>query len=244
MRRREFISLLCGAVAAWPLTADAQRQAMVVVGFLTARSPGEADHLISAFRQGLEEAGYVEGGNIQVEYRWAEGRNSRLPALARDLVRRRVAVIAATGTPPTLAAKAATDTIPIVFSVAVDPVKIGLVASLSRPGRNATGVAQFSDVLATKHLELLTDLVPSATVIGFLVDPNYPDTEARSRNVEQAGILLGRRVVTLNASDEREIDKAFMALIQQQIRGLLVDNVALLNSHRDQIVTLAHTPSR
>jgi putative ABC transport system substrate-binding protein len=150
-----------------------------------------------------------------------------------------VTVIAATGTPPTLAAKAATATIPIVFSVAVDPVKAGLVASLSRPGGNATGVAQFSDVLATKRLELLSDLVPAAKVIGFLVDPNYPDTYARLRKVEDAGRRLGSRIVVLNASDDREIDKIFMALNQQQIGGLLVDNVALFNSRRYQIVALA-----
>jgi putative ABC transport system substrate-binding protein len=238
VKRRAFITLLGGA-AAWPLAVQAQQPAMPVVGFLNSVSPGPFARMVAGFQQGLREAGYVEGQNVTVEYRWAEGQNDQLPALAADLVARQVAVIAATGGPaPVLAAKAATSSIPIVFVSGVDPIKAGLVASLNRPGGNITGVSPLLSALGSKRLELLHSLVPKAAVIGVLVNPNY-DPDAQVRDVQVAADTIGLQVKVLPASSVEEIDKAFAAASQQAVAALFVANDPYLDSHRDQIIALA-----
>jgi putative ABC transport system substrate-binding protein len=238
MRRREFITLLGGA-AAWPLAARAQQTAMPVIGFLNSVSPAPFARMVAGFQQGLREAGYVEGQNVAVEYRWAEGQNDRLPVLAADLVGRQVAVIAATGGPaPVLAAKAATSSIPIVFVSGADPVKAGLVASLNRPGGNITGVSPLLSALGSKRLELLHLLVPKAAVIGVLVNPNY-DADAQVRDVQTAADTIGVQVKVLPATSIEEIDKAFATASQQAVAALFVANDPYLDSQRDQIIALA-----
>jgi putative tryptophan/tyrosine transport system substrate-binding protein len=212
---------------------------MPVVGFLNSVSPGPFARMVAGFQQGLREAGYVEGQNVTVEYRWAEGQNDQLPALAADLVARQVAVIAATGGPaPVLAAKAATSSIPIVFVSGVDPIKAGLVASLNRPGGNITGVSPLLSALGSKRLELLHSLVPKAAVIGVLVNPNY-DPDAQVRDVQVAADTIGLQVKVLPASSVEEIDKAFAAASQQAVAALFIANDPYLDSHRDQIIALA-----
>jgi putative ABC transport system substrate-binding protein len=241
VRRREFITLLGGAVIC-PLAARAQQPAMPVIGFLNNTSPETVvERSLRAFRQGLKEAGFVEGQNVAIEYRWAEGQYDRLPALAAELVRRQVAVIAATGgTPSTLAAKAATTTIPIVFAVADDPVRLGLVANLARPGGNATGVNFFVGELVAKRLELLRELVPAATRIVVLVNPaNAPNTEITLRDVEPAARAMGLQIQVLNASTSREIDSAFASLMRERPDALFVGNDAFFTSRRVQLATLA-----
>jgi putative tryptophan/tyrosine transport system substrate-binding protein len=217
LRRREFITLLGGAAFAWPLAVRAQQAAMPVVGFLSGRSPGEAASAIGAFRQGLSEIGYFEGNNVTIEYRWAEGRYDRLPALAAELVGRQVAVIAATGGEASgLAAKAATATIPIVFTMGGDPVELGLVASLNKPGGNVTGVTFIVGNIATKRLGLLRQLLPNATTITMLINPNYPATSAEVRDVQAGARSLGLQINLLNASTSREIDVALATFVSKR----------------------------
>ncbi len=240
MRRRDFITLLGVTTATWPLAARAQRPAAPVIGFLSSRSPGELAHHVGAFRQGLNEAGYVEGQNVAIEFRWADGQYDRLPLLASELVARHVTAIAAVGgNVSAAAAKAATNTIPIVFIVGDDPVKLGLVASLNRPGGNATGMSVFTTELGSKRLELLRELIPQASIIGFLTNPNYQRSATEMAAVQSAANVIGRKVLVLNASTERDIDANFATLAQQHVDALLVDADALFVSHRDQLVALA-----
>jgi putative ABC transport system substrate-binding protein len=241
MRRREFVALLGGAAAAWPLAARAQRSAMPVIGLLETRSLDEITNRLRAFRQGLRETGYIEGENLAIAYRWAEGHNDRLPTLAADLVRQQVAVIVATGSPiPALAAKAATTTIPIVFSVAQDPVRLGLVASLARPGGNLTGVNFLTGELATKQLELLRELVPAASRVNVLVNPTNPIAEIMVRDVGSAARAIGLQIqVVLNASTSREINAAFATFVRERPDALFVGNDGFFNSRRVQLSLLA-----
>src|SRR5262245_39894731 len=241
MRRREFITLLGGAAAAaWPLAARAQQPAMPVIGFLGSGTSEGFAPIVAAVRQGLEEAGYVEGRKIGIEYRWAEGQYDRLPALAADLVRRQVsAIVAPVSTPTALAAKAATTLIPIVFSIGGDPVELGLVASLNRPGGNITGVTWRSTELIAKGLELIVALVPTSTPIAALVNPANPNTEIQSRDLHAAASMLGRKVRLLSAGTEREIDSAFATLAHEGAGALLIGPDGFLYNRRDQIVALA-----
>ena len=238
MKRREFITLLGGA-ATWPVLARAQQPVMPVIGFLSSRSPGESTNDVGSFRQGLKEAGYIEGQNVHIAFRWADGQYDRLPELAAELVRSRVAVIAATGGVPSgLAAKAATATIPIV-ATAGDPVRAGLVASLSRPGGNVTAIAPLSSLLEAKRLGLLRELVPAAAVIGVLVDPNYPDTDFQLNDVQEAARTLGLQIRVVNAGSERDFEAAFVNLVQQRVDAVLVTTSTFFVSRRDQIIALA-----
>jgi ABC-type uncharacterized transport system substrate-binding protein len=239
MRRRAFIRILSGAAAAWPLAARAQQPAMPVIGFLNSASPEGYAPFVEAFRQGLREAGYVEGQNATIEYRWAEGQYDRLPTMAADLIQRKVTVLAATTTPAALAAKAATATVPIVFTTGGDPIKLGLVASLNRPGGNATGVSNLLNELGSKRLGLLRELVPAITVVATLVNPDFQDAESQLRDVETAARALGLQLIVLRASSEREIDAAFATLAQQGGAALLVATDPFFLAHRDQIVALA-----
>jgi putative ABC transport system substrate-binding protein len=235
--RREFISLLGGA-AAWPLAARAQ-QASPLIGFLNGASPEGYAPYVTAFRQGLKEAGYVEGQNVTIEYRWAEGQYDRLPALAADLVRRNVTVIAATTTPAAQAAKALTSTVPIVFTTGDDPIKLGLVASFNRPGGNATGVSHLIGELGSKRLGLLRELLPGITVITTLLNPNFPGAERQLRDAEAAAGALGLQLIVLRASTEREIDAAFATMAQQGASALVVGGDPSFVARREQIVALA-----
>jgi putative ABC transport system substrate-binding protein len=238
MRRREFITMLGGA-AVWPRVGHAQRTATQVIGFLSAVSPGQFEQRLAGFRQGLNETGYVEGQNLAIENRWAEGRYDRLPALAADLVDRRVGVIVAYTDAAALAAKATTTTIPIVFLNGDDPVKLGLVSSLHRPGENVTGVSWFGVDLGPKQLSLLHELVPNATVIALLLDQNVPDAALQATQVQEAAHTLGLQLVVLNARTDADIDTAFATLLQASAGSLIVGAGASLVNRREKIIALA-----
>src|SRR6266508_1299589 len=246
MRRRDFITLVGGAAATWPPAARAQQPAMPVIGFLNPLSPDINADYLRAFRQGLKGTGYVEGENVEIEYRWEEDQYDRLPALAADLVRRQVAVIAAFRG-AVLVAKAATMTIPIVFLAAEDPVRLGLVASLARPGGNLTGINFFSTELVAKRLELLRELLPAGTRVAVLVNPaNVSNTESTLRDVEPAARAMGLQIQVFNASTSREIDAAFATLVRERPDALFVGVNAFFDSRRVQMVQLAthhHVPT-
>jgi putative ABC transport system substrate-binding protein len=239
MRRREFITLIGGA-AAWPITARAQQPAVPAIGFLGSESPDLWTTRVRAFRRGLSEAGYVDGQNVAIEYRWAEGRYDRLPALAGDLVRQQVTVIAAPGsTPGALAAKAATTTIPIVFGTGADPVAMGLVASLNRPGGNLTGVTALTVEVLPKQLEFLHALLPTATIIVLIVNPTNPNAETESRDLQAAARILGLQLHILHASTERDFDAAFATSVKLRAGGLVIGADQFFNSRSEGLAALA-----
>ena len=239
MKRREFVTLL-GATAAWPLAARAQQPALPVVGFLHSGSPDQYARLVRAFREGLGEAGYVEGRNVAIEFRWAQGQFDRLPALAAELVARPVDVLAAVaGNQAPRAAKAATTTIPIVFAIGEDPVKEGLVPSLNRPGANVTGATFFTALLGAKRLGLLRELVPKAEVIALLVNQNSSQGQGQAKDVQEAARDLGQRLVVLNGGTDEEIDAAFASLAQNRVGALLVGADPLFDPRRDRLIALA-----
>jgi putative tryptophan/tyrosine transport system substrate-binding protein len=240
MRRREFITLLGGAAVAWPFMARAQQSAMPVVGFLHGGSPDLFANLVRAFRQGLKETGYIEGQNLAIEYRWAEGDNDKLPALAADLVHRRVALIGAPTTPAALAARAATATIPIVFFVAGDPVELGLVASLNRPGGNLTGTTTLTLEVGPKRLELLHQMIPTATNMALLVNPTSPNlAEAQVRDLRTPASAFGLQIHVLQASTERDFNTVFASLVQLRAAGLVISSDSFLFSRGEQLAALA-----
>jgi ABC-type uncharacterized transport system substrate-binding protein len=239
MRRREFIALIGSAAAAWPLAAHSQ-PVIPVVGFLNSGSLTQSAGLTEAFRRGLSENGYVEGKEVAIEYHWADGDYEKLPGLAADLVGRHVSVILAGGPPAVMAAKAATTTIPIVFTSGGDPVELGFVSSLSQPGANVTGVSFLLNELGAKRLELLRELVPAATSVGFLVNPTRPSFQSEVKNTQQAAQALGVKLVVLNASTEAEIDTAFAEFSRQGIAALLLGTDQFFVTCRDQIVALAN----
>jgi putative ABC transport system substrate-binding protein len=239
VRRREFITLLGGA-AAWPLAAQAQQPAMPVIGLLNGRSIDDAAYLVAAFRQGLNEAGYVEGQNVAIEYRWADGHYERMPAMAADLVRRQVALIAAIGDPSPFVAKAATATLPIVFLSGSDPVRRGVVVSLNRPGGNMTGASVVTGVLVGKRMQLLREVVPTAAVFAMLVNPNNPNAETDTQDAKEAAQTLGLQLRILNASNDRDFDAVFATLVQLRPSALIVGSDPFLNSRSEQqLVALA-----
>jgi putative tryptophan/tyrosine transport system substrate-binding protein len=240
MRRRQFITLFGSAAATWSLAAQAQQRPMPAVGFLGSSSAAEWAPFVTAFQRSLKEAGYVEGENVTIEYRWADGQYDRLPALAADLVHRQVAVILAAGSPaPALAAKAATATIPIVFALGIDPVQFGLVASLNRPGGNITGVNFLVGHLAEKALGLIHELVPDVAVAGMFVNPNNPNADSVTRNARETARSLGLQLHILNAGTALEIDAAFADLVEQRIGMLIIGADPFLLGRRDHLVALA-----
>jgi putative ABC transport system substrate-binding protein len=239
IERRKFLAMLGGAAASWPLAARAQ-QPVPIIGFLSSALPGPYAYVLAAFRSGLKEAGYVEGRSVAIEYRWAEGQNDRLPGLVADLVRRQVALIVATGTPESLAAKAATRKIPIVFQVGTDPADIGLVPSLNRPGGNLTGVTNLNAETGPKRLELLRELLPMAKVMALLVNPTSPTiAETVSRELQAAAPILGLQLHRLQASAEREIDDAFASLVRLRASALVISPDVYFNTRIEQLAALA-----
>jgi putative ABC transport system substrate-binding protein len=240
MKRREFITLIGGAAAAWPLAARAQQPAMPVIGFMSGRSPEDSAHLLAAFRQGLSEVGFVEGQNVAFEFRWARGQYDRLPALAAELVERRVAVLAGVGGDVSaIAAKWATSTIPIVFGTGSDPVAAGLVDSFNRPGGNATGYTLLTNEIEPKRLGLLHELVPDAAFIGALLNPNFPPAARQLREIEDAAPKIGVRLFVTNASNDTELTAAFESFAQQRVRAVLVAADPYFDTRRDRIIALA-----
>ena len=236
--RRAFITVLGGA-AAWPLAARAQQPAMPVIGFISSRSPDESASAVVAFRQGLAEAGYVDGQNVEIAFRWAEGHYERLPMMAADLARRQVTAILATGgNPPVFAVKAATATIPIVFIIGSDPVEVGFVASLNRPGGNVTGVSLFTSLLVAKRLQLLRELVLAGTIIAFLVNPDNSNARPDTAVMQAAAARLGQKLIVLSARTEQDIDLAFASLGQQQATALVVNTDAFFLTRRNQLASL------
>jgi putative tryptophan/tyrosine transport system substrate-binding protein len=239
MRRRDILSLLGGAAVSWPLGARAQQPAMPVIGFLGTETPDLFAPRLRAFHQGLSETGFAEGSNVRIEYRWAEGRNDRLPALATDLVRHQVLVITAAGTPAALAAKAASTAVATIFAVAIDPVAVGLVVSLARPGHNATGVTSLGSELGPKKLELLHELLPTATNFALLTNPtNSAMAESETRNLLTAARTLGLQLRVLHASTERDFDTVFAALAEGQADALVIGNDLFFNSRLKQLAAL------
>ena len=240
MRRREFIRFLGGAAAALPLAARAQQPAMPVIGFLNTQSPESIPHWMAGFHQGLKETGFVEGQNVAVEYRWAQGQYNQLPELAADLVRRQVAVLAATGGEPSpQVAKAATQTIPIVFTANGDPVRNGLVASLNRPGGNATGITIFGPATVTKRVQLLHELVPKAAAVAYLMNPNNPNADFELRAAETAAVSLGKEMLIFRASGEDEFEAAFATMVQQRRDALVLASDVFFFNRREQLTSLA-----
>lgn len=237
MRRRDFIKGAAGSTAAWSLGARAQEPAKPVIGFINAASAKGYERQVAAFLKGLGEAGFVDGQSVTVEYRWAEGKNDRLPAMAADLVRRQVAVIAATTTPAALAARLATTTIPIVFEGGMDPIRVGLVARLDRPGGNITGVTQLNVEVAPKRLQLLHEVIGKPTIMAFLINPNEPNPERT--DVQVAARNLGVELHVLNASTQREFDKAFASVVQLQAGGLVIGSSGFFVAHLEELATLA-----
>jgi putative ABC transport system substrate-binding protein len=240
MRRRQFMALLGGAAAAWPLAVRAQQGAMPVIGFMSARSPEDSADGLEAFRRGLKEGGFTEGENVAIEFRWALGDYSRLPALAADLVGRQVAVIVAAGGEPSgLAAKAATTTIPIVVGIGGDPVKAGLVDSFSRPGGNVTGVTLLTSLMEPKRLGLLRDLVPGVALIGVLINPDFPPAALQLQQIEEAARAIGQRIVITKASNDDALEAAFRSLVQEGAGALLVTAAPYFDTRRDRIIAFA-----
>jgi putative tryptophan/tyrosine transport system substrate-binding protein len=238
VKRRDFITLLGGAATLWPVAGSAQQSAMPVIGFLHSGSPEPFAHNIAAFRQGLNETGFVEGRNVAIEYRWARGQYERVPVLAADLVQSQVAIIAADGAGASLATKAATSTIPIVFMVGPDPVELGLVNSLNRPSGNITGISMFNVSLDAKRLELLRELVPAATTFALLINPKGPPAELHAKELEAAARTGGQQLIVLRASTNRDFGPAFANLAQQRADALIVVPDPFFDSHRDQLVEM------
>jgi putative ABC transport system substrate-binding protein len=238
MKRRQFITLLGGAAAIWPLAARAQ-QPMPVIGFLGSGSPIPFAQAVAAVRRGLNETGYAEGQNVTIEYRWAEGQFHRLPELAADLVHRQVSLILASGPPASTAAKSATPTIPIVFAIGDDPIAAGLVTSLNRPGGNVTGVSFFTIALGAKRLELLHELVPSATVFAMILNPKSPNADVQLKDAQTAAHAIGQQIRIFDASTEAEIDAAFASIAKQKFDALLVGTDPFFTSQRDRLIALA-----
>jgi putative tryptophan/tyrosine transport system substrate-binding protein len=240
MRRREFITGLGGAAAAWPLTARAQQPALPVIGFMSGRTPGDSSYLVDAFRQGLSQGGFVEGRNVAFEFRWAHGEYDRLPALAPDLVGRNVAVLVGVGGDNSaVVAKRATSTIPIIFGMGGDPIKAGLVESLNRPGGNATGFTLLTNQLEPKRVGLMHELVPSASLLGALLNPGFLPAADQLRDVEEATRAVNLRLFVAKANDDQELSAAFESLAQQRVGALLVTANPYFDTRREQIIALA-----
>src|SRR5262249_54520345 len=240
MRRRDFISIFGSAPAIWPLAARAQQPAMPVIGFMSARSPEDSEHLVAAFRRGLREGGFVEGQNVAIEFRWARGQYDRLPAIAADLVNRGVSVLTtAGGDPAALAARCATSTIPIVFGMGSDPVSAGLVQSFNRPGGNVTGVTLLTNEMDAKRLGLLRELAPGASLVGILLNPNFPPAARQLQQIEEAARSISQRIAVAKASNDEELDAAFSALMKQHVDALLIAADPYFDTRRERIVAFA-----